>query len=194
MKKILTIIGCILILSAYNQTKQKVNEQPEIFITYKQPVNGYSVKVACVSDGTDWNTASFYLNDTLRFTVEGWVDAKLYGMELKHDTVIDYTPKSTDYLSDESPFYFTDIDFDGEDEFVVNLYKYGTYGSNLYAVYEADFKLRKDEPFIYLQNEQCVFDSINKTITIAGKDSAFIYQGKGEHFELLENAKGNLSQ
>ena len=114
MKKILTIIGCILILSAYNQTKQKVNEQPEIFITYKQPVNGYSVKVACVSDGTDWNTASFYLNDTLRFTVEGWVDAKLYGMELKHDTVIDYTPKSADYLSDESPFYFTDIDFDGE--------------------------------------------------------------------------------
>lgn len=186
MKKILTIIGCILILSAYNQTKQKVNEQPEIFITYKQPVNGYSVKVACISDGTDWNTASFYLNDTLRFTVEGWVDAKLYGMELKHDTVIDYTPKSADYLSDESPFYFTDIDFDGENEFVVNLYKYGTYGSNLYAVYEADFKLRKDEPFIYLQNEQCVFDSINKTITIAGKDTAFIYQGKGEDFELTK--------
>ena len=180
------LIICISILSACSQTKQKEVSYEQIFITYKQPVNGYKVKVGCISDGTDWNTASFYLNDTLRFTVEGWVDAKLYGMELKHDTVIDYIPKSADYLSDESPFYFTDIDFDGEDEFVVNLYKFGTYGSNLYAVYEADFKLRKDEPFIYLQNEQCVFDSINKTITIAGKDTAFIYQGKGEHFELTK--------
>ena len=190
------LIICISILSACSQTKQKEvsYEQPKIFITYKQPVNGYKVKVGCIPDGTDWNTASFYLNDTFRFTVEGWVDARLYGIELKHDTVIDYIPKSADYLSDESPFYFTDIDFDGENEFVVNLYKYGTYGSNLYAVYEPDFTLRKDEPFIYLQNEQCVFDSINRTITIAGKDTAYIYQGKGEHFELLENNKGNLSQ
>lgn len=186
MRKILVIMGCLLALSACNQTKQTVNEQPQIFITYKQPINGYSVKVACVSDGTDWNTASFYMNDTLRFTVEGWVDTKLYGMELKHDTVIDYTPKSADYLSGESPFYFTDIDFDGEDEFVVNLYKYGTYGSNLYVVYEPNFELRTDEPFIYLQNEQCVFDSINKTITIAGKDTAFIYQDKGEDFALIK--------
>jgi hypothetical protein len=184
----------VLILSACSQTKQKGITNEQIFITYKQSVNGYNVKVSCISDGTDWNTASFYLNDTLRFSVEGWVDARLYGMELNHDTVIDYILKSADYLSDESPFYFTDIDFDGEDEFVVNLYKYGTYGSNLYAVYEPDFTLRKDEPFIYLQNEQCVFDSINKTITIAGKDTAYIYQGIGEHFELLENEKGNLSQ
>ena len=192
MKHILIV--CVLILSACSQTKQKVKEQPQIFITYKQPINGYKVKVGCISDGTEWNTASFYINDTLRFTVEGWADARLY--ELKHDTVIDYIPKRADevYLSEKSPFFFSDVDFDGEDEFVVNLYKYGTYGSNLYAVYEPDFKLRKDEPFIYLQNEQCVFDSINKTITIAGKDTAYIYQGIGEHFELLENDKGNLSQ
>ena len=188
------LIICISILSACSQTKQKEVSYEQIFITYKQPVNGYKVKVGCISDGTDWNTASFYINDTLRFTVEGWADARLY--ELKHDTVIDYIPKRADevYLSEKSPFFFSDVDFDGEDEFVVNLYKYGTYGSNLYAVYEPDFKLRKDEPFIYLQNEQCVFDSINKTITIAGKDTAYIYQGIGEHFELLENDKGNLSQ
>ena len=188
------LIICISILSDCSQTKQKGITNEQIFITYKQPVNGYKVKVGCISDGTDWNTASFYINDTLRFTVEGWADARLY--ELKHDTVIDYITKRADevYLSEKSPFFFSDVDFDGEDEFVVNLYKYGTYGSNLYAIYEPDFTLRKDEPFIYLQNEQCVFDSINRTITIAGKDTAYIYQGKGEHFELLENNKGNLSQ
>ena len=185
------LIIFILILSACNLPIQKeiTNEQAQISITYKQAVNGYKVKVGCVSDGTYWNTASFYLNDTLRFSVEGWVDAKLFEMELKHDTIIDYIHKSADFLSAESPFYFTDIDFDGEDEFVVNLYKYGTYGSNLYVVYETDFELRKDEPFTCLQNEQCIFDSINKTITIAGKDTAYIYQGKGGHFELLENNK-----
>lgn len=180
------LIICISILSACSQTKQKGITNEQIFITYKQPVNGYKVKVGCISDGTDWNTASFYINDTLRFTVEGWADARLY--ELKHDTVIDYIPKRADkvYLSEKSPFFFSDVDFDGEDEFVINLYKYGTYGSNLYAVYEPDFKLRKDEPFIYLQNEQCVFDSINKTIIIAGKDTAYIYQGIGEHFECIK--------
>ena len=188
MKSLLMIIGCLLTLSACKQTKQKINERPHIFITYKQPIHGYSVKVACVSDDTDWNTASFYMNDTLRFTVEGWADAKLYGMELKHDTVIDYTPKRADevYLSEKSPFFYSDVDFDGEDEFIVNLYEYGTYGSNLYAVYERDFELRTDEPFIYLQNEQCAFDSINKTITIAGKDTAFTYQGKGDDFKLTK--------
>ena len=181
------LIICISILSACSQTKQKGITNEQIFITYKQPVNGYKVKVGCISDGTDWNTASFYLNDTLRFTVEGWVDARLY--ELKHDTVIDYIPKRADevYLSEKSPFFFSDVDFDGEDEFLVNLYKYGTYGSNLYAVYEPDFKLRTDEPFIYLQNEQCVFDSINKTITIAGKDTAFTYKGKGEDFKMKKD-------
>lgn len=181
------LIICISILSACSQTKQKGITNEQIFITYKQPVNGYKVKVGCISDGTDWNTASFYLNDTLRFTVEGWADARLY--ELKHDTVIDYIPKRADevYLSEKSPFFFSDVDFDGEDEFLVNLYKYGTYGSNLYAVYEPDFKLRTDEPFIYLQNEQCVFDSINKTITIAGKDTAFTYKGKGEDFKMKKD-------
>lgn len=103
--------------------------------------------------------------------------------------MIDYIPKRADevYLSEKSPFFFSDVDFDGEDEFLVNLYKYGTYGSNLYAVYEPDFKLRTDEPFIYLQNEQCVFDSINKTITIAGKDTAFTYKGKGEDFKMKKD-------
>ena len=123
MKIFLSVLLLGLILSTCCQPKQKVNEQPHVFITYKQPINEYSVKVACVSDDTAWNTASFYLNDTLRFTVEGWVDAKLYEMELKHDTVIDYTPKSADYLSNEAPFYFIDVDFDGEDEFLVLIQK-----------------------------------------------------------------------
>ncbi len=79
MRKIVFIIGCLLALSACSQTKQGINEHPQIFITYKQSIKGYNVKVGCISDGTNWNTASFYLNDTLRFTFEGLVDAKLYG-------------------------------------------------------------------------------------------------------------------
>ena len=180
MKQILIIIACILTLSACNQTKQKeaINEQPQIFITYKQPVNGYRVKVGCVSDGMEWNTASFYLNDTCRFIVEGWVDGRLFETSLKQDTVIDYIPKLADetYLSIKSPFFFSDVDFDGKDEFLVNLYRYGTYGSNLYAVYEPeqDFRLKTEVPFTELMSEQCVFDEQTKSITLAGKDDTLI--------------------
>lgn len=161
-----------------------MNADKYVFITYRQPLNGYRVKVRVRKN----NKSDFFLNDKMRFTIEGWGDARLFGqydeMVITRDTVLDYVPKKSDepYLSDRSPFYFSDIDFDGEEEFIVNLYKYGTYGSNLYAVFERGFKMRKDAPFIYLQNEQTVFDAANKTIDIAGKDTNYTYQGAGDKF------------
>ena len=155
-----------------------------VFITYRQPLNGYRVKVGVRKNGK----SNFFLNDTMRFTIEGWGDARLFSqydkMVITRDTVLDYVPPKSDepYLSALSPFYFSDVDFDGEEEFIVNLYKYGTYGSNLYAVFEKGFKLRKDTPFIYLQNEQTVFDAAGKTILLAGKDTNYTYQGVGDKF------------
>ena len=171
----------------YKKRRDSIMFSNKSLIIYKQPINGYKVKVAWQQDKEFGEKAYFYFNDTLRFTVEGWADARL--KELQYDTLIDYIPKRADevYLSEKSPFFYSDVDFDGEDEFIVNLYEYGTYGSNLYAVYERDFELRTDEPFIYLQNEQCVFDSINKTITIAGKDTAFTYRVTGGYVKQLDN-------
>lgn len=45
-------------------------------------------------------------------------------------------PKSDEYLSDQSPFYFKDMDFDGEEELVVNNLRMGTRNYNTYDVYK----------------------------------------------------------
>ena len=74
--------------------------------------------------------------------------------------------ESEEYLSDDSPFFFSDIDFDGEDEFVINRYKSGSRESNAYDVYDVTsygYFIRKTEvPFTELENGQCKFDSKNK--------------------------------
>lgn len=212
MKKLLLIIGCLLIFSACkhqakNDTNKIVSEKvvsknkdSSILITYKQPVNGYKVKVVWVQNREYGKTADFYLNDTLRFTVEGWIDVRLYddymanGTIFSNDTILDYIPKKADevYWSDRSPFFFSDVDFDGEDEFLVNLYDWGTYGSSLYTVYEPKkgFELKDELPFNCLQSEQCVFDEANKTIAIAGYDfTYFIYQKEESGFELIEQGR-----
>ena len=77
---------------------------------------------------------------------------------------MDYTAKleSEEYLSDDSPFFFSDVDFDGEEEFVINRYKSGSRDSNAYDVYDVTpygYFIRKTEiPFTELENGQCKFD------------------------------------
>lgn len=76
------------------------------------------------------------------YFAEKWTDKILYdkGNTYPHNTVIelDYTAKlkSEEYLSDDSPFFFSDVDFDGEEEFIINRYKSGSRDSNAYDVYD----------------------------------------------------------
>ena len=76
------------------------------------------------------------------YFTEKWTDKILYdkGNTYPNNTVIelDYTAKlkSEEYLSDDSPFFFSDVDFDGEDEFIINRYKSGSRDSNAYDVYD----------------------------------------------------------
>jgi len=110
---------------------------------------------------------------------------------------LDYTAKleSEEYLPDDSPFFFSDVDFDGEDEFIINRYKSGSRDSNAYDVYDITsygYFIRKTEaPFTELENGQCKFDSKNKTITVFGSNGwnntiNHTYQLKGEKFELVK--------
>ena len=110
---------------------------------------------------------------------------------------MDYTTKlkSEEYLSDDSPFFFSDVDFDGEDEFIINRYKSGSRDSNAYDVYDVSpygyFIQKTEVPFTELENGQCKFDSENKTITVYGSNGwnniiNKTYQLKGEKFELIK--------
>ena len=110
---------------------------------------------------------------------------------------LDMTSKleSEEYLSDDSPFFFSDVDFDGEEEFIINRYKSGSRDSNAYDVYDVSpygyFIQKTEAPFTELENGQCEFDSVNKVITILGSNgwNSIIndtYQLKGEKFELVK--------
>ena len=101
-----------------------------------------------------------------------------------------------EYLSDDSPFFFSDVDFDGEDEFIINRYKSGSRESNAYDVYDVSpygyFMQKTEVPFTELENGQCKFDSENKTITVYGSNGwnnpiNHTYQLKDRKFELVQS-------
>ena len=176
--------------SEQHETDFESFNQPRIFIKYKQPVNGYTVKIMWFQYGEIGN-ALFHLekNGKVHYLfVEKWSDKFLYdkycndNVKYPNDTIIElnYIPKldSEKYLSDNSPFFFSDIDFDGKDEFIINRFKGGSKGSNAYDVYKVgmnEITLMSESPFTELENGHCEFSSINKTVTIHKHDGAYHY-------------------
>ena len=210
MSKLPFIIIGLLSLAACKTDKTSVPQdfecfnQPHIYIKYKQPINGYTVKVMWLQNGEVGN-ALFCLEKQgvqYYYFAEKWTDKILYdkGNTYPNNTVIelDYTTKleSEEYLSDDSPFFFSDVDFDGEDEFIINRYKSGSRDSNAYDVYDVSpygyFIQKTEAPFTELENGQYKFDSENKTITVCGSNGwnnviRHIYQLKDRKFELVQS-------
>lgn len=128
--------------------------KPRVFIKYKQPVNGYAVTVMCLPynytydkemDTEIWGNALIcFEKDDSRFYVfnDSFSDSILYyaneiepinNMKLE----LDYLPKSAnEYLSHNSPFFFSDVDFDGEEELIINNWRCGIRYCNTYDVYK----------------------------------------------------------
>ena len=216
-KRLFIVIGLLswTICKGQNQTDFQNSErisvplgfecfnQPHIYIKYKQPINGYTVKVMWLQYGEVGNALFCLEKQGIQYYyfAEKWTDKILYdkGNTYPNNTVIelDYTAKleSEEYLSDDSPFFFSDVDFDGEEEFIINRYKSGSRDSNAYDVYDVspyDYLMLKTEaPFTELENGQCEFDPVNKVITILGSNgwNSIIndtYQLKGEKFELVK--------
>ena len=210
MRRLLFIIIGLFSLAACKTDKTSVLldfecfNQPHIYIKYKQPINGYTVKVTWLQNGEVGN-ALFCLEKQgvqYYYFAEKWTDKILYdkGNTYPNNTVIelDYTAKlkSEEYLSDDSPFFFSDVDFDGKEEFIINRYKSGSRESNAYDVYDVTpygyFIQKTEAPFTELENGQCEFDSENKTITVYGSNGwnnaiRHIYQLKGREFELIQS-------
>ena len=126
MRRLLFIIIGLLGFVACKTDKTSVPQefecfnQPHIYIKYKQPINGYTVKVMWLQNDEVGN-ALFCLEKQgvqYYYFAEKWTDKILYdkGNTYPDNTVIelDYTTKleSEEYLSDDSPFFFSDVDFD----------------------------------------------------------------------------------
>lgn len=165
---------------------------PRIFINYKQKVNGYKVKAIwfpfIYQQGyTDYGLAIlFFQNDINEFFIYNDIfhDAELYQhMPVKDgDTIsIDYIQKDpNEYLADnEVPFFFQDVDFDGEEELLITKWNCGSRGSSTYDVYKIHGKggisLINEEPFNEIENGHTKFNPSNKTITSRFSSSAFNY-------------------
>lgn len=191
MRRLLFIIIGLLSLAACKTDKTSVPQdfecfnQPRVFIKYKQPINGYTVKVMCMPykcydkerETEIWGSALLcFEKEYSRFYVynESFSDSILYYVNkepVKDGLVlnIDYLPKQKDeYLSENSPFFFQDLDFDGTEELVINNWRQSIRYCNTYDVYRIDIggtELITTPPFYKISNYMTEFDSIKKTIT-----------------------------
>ena len=176
--------------------------QPRIFIKYKQPVNGYDVTVVCLPynytydkerETEIWGNALLYFEkEDNRFYIynESFSDSVLYYVneqEVRDNMILelDHLPKSkNEYLSHNLPFFFSDVDFNGEEELIINNWKCGIRHCNTYDVYKItnnDVKQLTEAPFINptgkISNYNSEFDSVNKTITIHKRTRSTYYGG-----------------
>ncbi|MFV0323641.1 MAG: hypothetical protein ACK5LF_04575 [Bacteroides xylanisolvens] len=188
--------------SEQHETDFESFNHPRIFIKYKQPVNGYDVTVMCFPYNNTydkereteiWGNALLYFEkEDNRFYIynESFSDSVLYYVneqEVRDNMILelDYLPKSTnEYLSHNSPFFFSDVDFDGEEELIINNWKCGIRHCNTYDVYKItnnEVKQLTEAPFVNLtgkiSNYNSDFDSVNKTITIHKRTGSAYYGG-----------------
>lgn len=191
-------------------TEYDTKDSVTVNLQYSEPINGYTVTAICVVDttsnydspNTNGNRNAIvgrayihFCNDTTQFTIENPQFSDYTQMAnqtpLQNGININatYTPFSPNNSSDhmifngnESPFFFYDIDFDGEKELIVTLWEGMEYHAhNAYEVYKirnikAGEILRplKTPPFDRI-DDYTLIDSVAKTISICkGIDAAKI--------------------
>ena len=188
--------------SEQHETDFESFNHPRIFIKYKQPVNGYDVTVMCFPYNYTydkereieiWGNALLYFEkEDSRFCIynKSFSDSVLYYVneqEVRDNMILelDYLPKSTkEYLSHNSPFFFSDVDFDGEEELIINNWRCGTRHCNtddVYKITNNEVKQLTEAPFVNptgkISNYNSDFDSVNKTITIHKRTGSAYYGG-----------------
>lgn len=189
-------------------TEYDTKDSVTVNLQYSEPINGYTVTAICVVDttsnydspNTNGNRNAIvgrayihFCNDTTQFTIENpqFSDYTLMANQTPLQNGINinatYTPFSPNNSSDhmifngnESPFFFYDIDFDGEKELIVTLWEGMEYhGHNAYRAYKVknspDAVLEPmGKPFNQLDDYSQI-DIIAKTISICkGIDAAKI--------------------
>lgn len=155
---------------------------PHVFVHYNQIVNGYRVSALCFprNEYSDQDIALLHFKkgkNEFYIYNPSYKEHQLFDLQplIDGDVInIDYIEKDqTEYLTDQTPFFFQDIDFDGEDELLITKWQCGSRGSSTYDVYKVqsnEYSLEipklEEKPFTILENEKTTFDSKNKRITI----------------------------
>lgn len=194
MKNILLLLTCLFC----HFSCKEANTQIQTNIHYKQKVNGYDVSVICHIDrrhnGISYNNENpeaisgrgfiHFKNEEKEFVIENplFTDCNLFNNELLLEdgmTIeVDYTPFLVEnpqqpFISNKSPFFFYDIDFDETEELVVCLWEgMGYRGHHTYQAYKLNVGCGSHQlspmqgaPFNEL-NDYTEFDPIHKTISV----------------------------
>lgn len=170
-----------------------------VFVKYKQQVNGYDVSAICIVDTSqngDLCSSAYhpsavtghgfihFQNDEHEFIVENplfsYNKPSAHRQSLKNGMLVetDYIPfQAAAFNGSHSPFFFFDIDFDGEKELIVTLLEgMGYHGHDSYKAFKIPeapttndgciiLSPMSTEPFSDM-NDYTEIDTVGKTITV----------------------------
>lgn len=171
-------------------------DNKRLFIQYNQPVEGYAVTGVCFplagydrdrehefvgkailhfeSEDNHFDIYNAYFSDSTLYYVneQSFVDGQVLHL--------DYLPKKADeYLGYNTPFFFQDVDFDGEKELLVNNWRCGIRHSNHYEVYKIEkgkARLLTAPLFDEMDDSMTRFDSIQQTIRLVEGSAVEAYE------------------
>lgn len=162
------------------------NYQTKVFVTYRQPVNGYKVKAMWFPGTAEIQDYPYHMHFYNRETVGKAIlffekkDTSFYlPLDAYSDSLFFEDKKYKDYAfrdnevfcvnyTEWSPFYFYDVDFDGEDELLIDTSRIkqrsATY-KKCYDITEEGAILKTGAPFNDI-DDFVLFDKKAKTINV----------------------------
>ena len=181
IRKLIIITCCLIGLMSCKHADTQMH------VHYNQKVNGYDVSVKVITDSIQEEYFSDIVGREAVLTFRKgeqevtvvnpcYADKSLIESSCDKKAIeIDYTPfnmsEENTFAGNQSPFFFFDVDFDGEEELLLCLWEGMGYRSHhAYQAYKMDvgshqLSPMQEEPFNEL-NDYTEFDTINKTISI----------------------------
>ena len=141
-------------------------------IKYDRPVNGYMVSVDLFDD--NYAVMRFEKgNSSFSVGIDDFEEMQLYDQDAGDydgkQIVLPYIPvKMGKTISTEGTFFFTDIDFDGQNELVYVAHFQGSHGCTAFRAFELDGTPLEEAPFGWDIDEQTEFNRTEKSITLHG--------------------------
>ena len=177
---------------SFQRDKEHTEDNIYVHVNYKQKVNGYDVSASIITDSVreeyfaDIVTREAILTfrkDNQKLTVLnpsyalknfiGDTESLRKGMTIEAEYVPFKMSARNTLAGNQSPFFFFDVDFDGEDELLVCLWEeMGHRGYHAYQAYETNvgsgthqLSPMQGKPFSEL-DDYTEFDPIHKTISV----------------------------
>lgn len=181
IRELIIFTCCLIGLMSCKHADTQMN------VHYNQKVNGYDVSAKILVDSIQEEYFSDIVGREAVLTFRKgkhemkvvnpcYADKNLIESSCDKKTIeIDYTPfnmsEDNTFAGNQSPFFFFDVDFDGEEELIICFWEGMGYRSyHAYQAYKLDvgshqLSPMQEEPFNEL-DDYAEFDTINKTISI----------------------------